>query len=770
MDTRKCMALLLGLMLGSFWAEAQLNLIPQPAMLAKQKGTFALGASTPIFYADEPTRNLAIYAAELFQQGSGLVFEPVHGDTQQAPSGIVLQLLEAFDQELAQEGYLLDIQQEGVVLRANTPAGLFYGIQSLRLLLLSNTSGQLEAVSIRDYPRFGYRGLHLDVSRHFMPVAFIYKMLDQMAMHKLNVFHWHLIDDQGWRLQIRKYPKLTEVGAWRVDRSDLHWNDRPLMPGATEAHYGGYYTQDEVRAIVAYAQKLNITVMPEIELPAHVMSALAAYPELSCTGENLGVPTGGVWPITHIYCAGQESTFHFLEDVLREVMELFPSSLIHIGGDEADKTNWKACPRCQERIRAEGLQDEHELQSYFIRRIEKFLSSHGRTLVGWDEILEGGLAPGAVVMSWRGEKGGIEAAQMGHKVIMTPDSHVYFDHYQGEPSLEPLAIGGFSPLKKVYHYEPIPAVLSPEQALLVMGAQANVWTEYMPTTAQVEYMVFPRLAALSEVLWSPAALRDWADFCRRMEDQYLRYDKLDIGYALSAFQVSDKARVLPGSKTLEITLDAQIHQPQIVFTLDGSDPQADSEVYQRPVLLRRSAVLKAAVRVGDRVMDQVTMREYDLHKAFGARVRQENPVSVRYNGGGSMGLVDGIRGTSNHNDGNWSGFLGHDMVAVVDLGQKTQIRRISVDALQNYGAWIFFPAAVTFEVSSDGRRYRTLEHIPNQVSVEARGALLQEFTSQEPAQGIRYVRVRMHNIGQCPEGHAGAGKAAWLFSSEIKID
>jgi hexosaminidase len=594
-------------------------------------------------------------------------------------------------------------------------------------------------------------------------------MMDYMAMHKLNIFHWHLVDDQGWRLEIKKYPKLTEVGAWRVDMSHLHWNERPLINDPDNATYGGFYTQEEVKALVAYAADRNISVMPEIEMPAHVMSALAAYPEFSCTGEKLGVPPGGVWPITHIYCAGKDETFTFLENVLLEVIEMFPSEYIHIGGDEADKTNWRSCPKCQARISNEGLAGEEALQSYFIQKIERFLNSHGRKLIGWDEIIEGGLAPNASVMSWRGEQGGIEAAKMGHHVVMTPGSHCYFDHYQGDPAIEPLAFGGNTSLKKVYHYEPIPAELSVEEGRLVLGAQANVWTEYMPTPAQVEYMVFPRLAALAEVLWSPKESRNWADFSRRMEQQYRRYERLGINYSRSAFQVSVKPEVNPTKRSLVLSLTSEAYDPEIRYTLDGSIPGPNSLIYNRPVEINESAILKAAVFINGKSADQILERSFELHKAFAAEVELQYPSSPKYNGTGTYSLVDGINGSGHFNDGFWKGFLGDDMVATMRFPEPTAISSVEVDALQNYASWIFLPEKVVFKISEDGSNFSKLDEITNEIPKDEKGKLIQLFKTTQSAENITAIRITMKNPGTCPPGHSGEGEKSWMFVSEIIV-
>lgn len=746
-----------------------ISLIPIPVHMNVSTGNFSLEPQTLLTYDNPELEKLAAYAAALWKTYLGYELIAASGITGKTENTIAFTLLTDYDDEIGDEGYILKIKTDGVTVCANNPAGILYGIQTFYQLLSTHPDGNVPLVSIKDYPRFGYRGMHLDVSRHFMPVEFIYNLIDYMAMHKLNVFHWHLIDDQGWRLEIKKYPRLTEVGAWRVDMPDLHWNARPLVNDPENATYGGYYTQEQVRALVEYAAERNITVMPEIEMPAHVMSALAAYPEFSCTGENLGVPPGGVWPITHIYCAGNDATFDFLKDVLTEVMGLFPSEFIHIGGDEADKTNWKACPKCQDRIRTEELADEEELQSYFIARIERFLNSNGRRLIGWDEILEGGLAPNATVMSWRGEGGGIKATQMGHTAVMTPGSHCYFDHYQGDPDIEPLAIGGYTTLAKVYSYEPVPEVLTEDESKLILGAQANVWTEYMPVPSHVEYMVFPRLAALAEVVWSPTSHRDWGDFSRRMKTQYERYEKLGINYSLSAFQVRAIPEVNRDKKSLRITLATEVFEPVIRYTVDGTDPDLRSPLYTGTLEIDRTTNIKAAVFVDDRSLQQVLSREYIFHKAFAAEIDLRYPNSPRYDGHGEYSLLNGIRGTKNFSDGNWKGFRGNDLVATIDFGETTSVSGIGMDAMQAYESWIFLPEWVMFEVSVDGRDFQLLEKITNDMSIYESERMIKIFSTREPADNVRYVRVTAKNQGVCPPGHSGEGEPAWLFVSEIQV-
>lgn len=750
-------------------SDKQLNVIPLPAKVSLSEGNFKINTQTQLICQNEELEYLALYAADLWEPISGI--RPMISQTREhkTNNSIILKILETPMDEIADEGYILEISSEQVTLSSNTKAGIFYGIHTIAHLFVFDEPKLLPACHIVDYPRFLWRGMHLDVSRHFMPVEFIYKMMDYLAMHKINVFHWHLVDDQGWRLELKKYPKLTEIGAWRVDMEDRHWDDRPLTNDRSKATYGGFYTQDEVRQLVKYASDRNITVVPEIEMPAHVMSALAAYPQFSCTGENLGVPSGGVWPITHIYCAGNDSTFVFLEDVLTEVMDLFPSTYIHIGGDEADKTNWRSCQKCQARIRNEKLADEHALQSYFIRRIESFLNSKGRQLIGWDEILEGGLAPNATVMSWRGEEGGIEAARLGNKVVMTPGSHCYFDHYQGDPSTESLAIGGFTTLHKVYHYEPVPAVLTPEQSVLILGSQANVWTEFMPNPQQVEYMVFPRLAALSEVLWSPKELRNWKNFSERMCLQYQRYDKLGINYSRAAFQVSVFPEVNAASRSLKLTLSTEVIDPEIRYTLDGSLPTINSDLYIEPIVISRSATLKAAVFTDDKNREQLLERHFDLHKAFCSEMALIHENSPKYRGQGKYTLVNGIRGSKHFGDGNWLGFLGNDLIAEIELHEPTDISVITVDALQNYASWIFYPTRAVAEISTNGINYTFFGEVVNETPADKKGKLLQVFTITNSANNVRFIKIHLCNPGVCPPGHTGAGQKSWIFVSEITV-
>lgn len=510
-------------------------IVPRPSLLQPARGEFVLGAETRIVVdASLPAqvREAAERWAAMLRRASGLAFPVVVLEGEQPDRAIALSLDSAAAP--VSEGYRLEVTPKQARLSAPAASGLLHGLETLRQLLPPGIEGEgvrgdarwvIPAVTIEDRPHFSYRGMHLDVARHFFPVSFIKRYLDLLALYKFNTFHWHLTEDQGWRIEIRKYPRLTSVGSHRRETM-VGKNRNPYFGDGTP--YGGFYTQAEVREVVAYAAARSITIIPEIEMPGHSLAALASYPELACTPGPFEVATR--WGVFEdIYCPS-EQTFAFLEDVLTEVMELFPSRYIHIGGDEAPKDRWKESPLAQEVIHRERLADEAELQSWFIRRIERFLAQHGRRLIGWDEILEGGLAPDATVMSWRGVDGGIEAARQGHDVIMTPTSHVYFDYYQGDPASEPLAIGGFTPLEKVYAFEPVPTELTPTEARHVLGAQGNVWTEYMKTSDHVEYMVLPRMIALSEVLWSPRDARSWDSFLARLRPQLARLNAIGVRY------------------------------------------------------------------------------------------------------------------------------------------------------------------------------------------------------------------------------------------------
>lgn len=585
-----------------YQGESVVNVIPRPLSAISGEGQFVLTPQTKVLVEAENSEAQEVADFFVAQIAKSTGMKPVVeiSDKSQAAPGTILITTNGADENLGAEGYSLLANSSHVMIQAPEATGLFYGIQTLFQLLPPEILGDqvaegiewvIPAVTIKDKPRYSWRGMHLDVCRHFFPTDFIKEYLDLLALHKMNTFHWHLTEDQGWRIEIEKYPKLTEIGAWRADRSGITWDERKPQQPAEKATYGGFYTKDEIREIIEYARKRHITIIPEIEMPGHALAALAAYPEYSCTGGPFTVATGGYWPIVDVFCPGNDKTFEFFENILSEVIELFPSEYIHIGADEVNKMNWEKCPKCQARIKSEGLKNEKELQSYFVKRIEKFLLSKDKKLIGWDEILEGGLAPEATVMSWRGTEGGIQAAKEGHDVVMSPTSHCYFDYYQDHPDDEPEAIGGYLPLEKVYAYEPTPDVLEPAEAKHILGAQGNVWTEYIPTPDHAEYMAVPRMSALAEVVWSPKNARNLKDFYKRMAAFYRRLDVLNVNYRQPDLIGYHRKNVFIDSLHLEIGKPrpyADIH-----YTLDGSEPTLTSPQYKKPILITENTTLKA---------------------------------------------------------------------------------------------------------------------------------------------------------------------------------
>ncbi|MFM6952584.1 MAG: beta-N-acetylhexosaminidase [Bacteroidota bacterium] len=654
-----------------------------------------------------------------------------------------------------EEGYRLDIahgKPAGIVLQAQHLQGVIWGLRSLQQLVEYNQRGSLIQTHIEDYPTFPYRGMHLDVSRHFYGPTDIKRYIDWLSFYKFNVFHWHLCDDQGWRIEIKRYPKLTSVGAWRVDRNKEPWRTAQPQQEGELASYGGFYTQDEVREIVAYAKARGVEIIPEIEMPGHSSAALSAYPDLSCSHLPQAVVTGGFYPKDNssVYCAGNEATFRFLEGVLDEVMALFPDAkLIHIGGDEVDKTAWKNCLLCQQRIKvlrdvnsavgrsADGLDDwskpEDRLQGYFIARMEKYLNEHGRNIIGWDEILEGGLAPNAAVMSWRGEAGGIEAAKMHHPVVMTPGSPCYFDHYQGNPSSEPTAFGGMNTLFDVFKYNPIPKALDSLYWVYVAGAQGNVWTEFMVDFDRVEYMVLPRMLALGEVLWGGPVRGDARLAYRQFLDRVDAHEQFDYfkgcGFARSQYGLVQKIR--SGHDTVWVELmSAGGVRPRLASglfdtlvirkSLAGKTWQSfvdlgvdlirfDERVPIAPYRKTDSSVIVAVTKTMElhssySQESQINTLSFRGHNAFGKKVKLSLPADARYPGHGSETLTDGLFG-GHYLGAHWLGFYGKDVVIEIDLDSIKPLTSITLGSLSVEPSWIFAPTEVSIETSVDGKTW-----------------------------------------------------------------
>ena len=750
----------------TIFTENDINIVPKTLEMKLNQGAFRFTKDTKLVAANDQTRVFEVLQNK-FVSAAGWNL----GVVNTAPSSNFVQL--STDVSLPEEAYNLKVTENQVIIYASGHNGFLYGLETIRQLLpvaiesknvVSNMNWDIPNVEIKDSPRFKWRGFMLDVSRHFFDKDYVMETIDQLALLKMNTLHLHLVDDQGWRIEIKKYPKLTEVGGFRVDQEDKPWNARPTPELGKETTYGGFYTQEDIKEIVAYAESRGITVVPEIEMPAHVMSAIAAYPELSCFQKPIMVPSGGVWPITEIYCPGKETTFEFLENVLLEVMELFPSRYIHVGGDEATKTNWEKCPDCKKRIQEEGLETVEELQSYFIRRMERFLSSKGRTLLGWDEILEGGLAPGATVMSWRGVKGGLEASEAGHDVVMTPNSHCYFDYYQGDQDAEPLAWGGNLPLSKVYQFDPVVEGMSEEQAKHVLGGQANLWTEYVPTKAQAEYMTYPRLAALAEAVWSSKDNRNWDDFSNRVSSLFQRYGIMGVNYAKSAYQVTTETSVNTENGVISIALKSEFPQADIRFSLDGSDITSASEKYSAPVDIDRTTNIKAQVFKDGEPVGAIFEKTIKYHKAVGKPVTYINKYHDSYKGAEDLGMVNVVRGSKNFHDGQWQGWLDNDMELVIDLESPTELEKISVGALENQGSGIYFPIQVEVFLSDDGKTFRSAGSAKREYAAN-NGSELRDFVIEIGKQTARYIKVKATNLGTAP-----TGGGSWMFIDEVVVE
>ena len=737
-------------------AQNPLPLIPQPTKIEMTQGSFTLNSKTVI-----QTTHFSSFEAQFLKDNiqvqMGLNLEI--SDVFYSKNVIKLQLKTPDTTYFNKEAYELLVSKNEIIVSAFDPHGLFYGVQTLLQMIPFEKSKtfQIPCLSILDHPKFAWRGMHLDVGRHFFSVDFIKKYIDYIALYKMNTFHWHLTEDQGWRIEIKKYPKLTEIGAWRKGSMVGHYNDQKF----DTIRYGGFYTQNEIKEVVAYAKERHVTVVPEIEMPGHSLAALAAYPEFSCTGGPFEV--ANVWGVLEdVYCP-KEETFAFLEDVLTEVMALFPSEYIHIGGDECPKIRWKNCAYCQNLMREKGLKDEHELQSYFIQRIEKFVNSKGRKIIGWDEILEGGLAPNAAVMSWRGTEGGIAAAKEKHFVVMTPGSHCYFDHYQGDPKNEPVAIGGYTNLEKVYGFNPIPKELSTEEAQYILGAQANVWTEYMKTPEHVEYMIMPRMAALSEVLWGTSIPDLYKNFEKRLMHHFQIYDQKGINYSKAIFEVTTD--VQPVDESIHFELKS-FNLEGIRFTTDGSEPAYNSIPYKNSITIKTSQTIKAAY-FEDKKQKSATMEQsFFISKSSGKAVKLKHAPHENYALGGSFTLVDGMLGNTAKYGRDWLGFWGNDLDATIDFGIQTSFSSIALNTLLAEGSWIYYPKEIMMMCSNDGQNFEIIQVIKSEEILKDKGRIKVNF----PTKKAKYVKVLARNNGTIADGKPGAGSKAWLFIDEISIE
>ncbi|WP_460941699.1 glycoside hydrolase family 20 protein [Spirosoma daeguense] len=765
-------------------------IIPQPAQLDPRTGEFLINRTTSIMvpFAQTELKAIVDTFAIRINRSTGLNVA-VRNVNKLTSTDNLIEFSPSSDTTLHDEGYRIDVTNKHVLVEARTSKGFFYAVQTLYQLMppvvLSHTEREsavqttssglrslllalpIPACHIQDSPRYRYRGLHLDVSRHFFSVAYIKKYLDLMALHKLNNFHWHLTDDQGWRIEIKKYPKLTQVGAQRRETIIGHYDD--FDPQVFDGKpYGGFYTQDDIREVLRYAATKYINVVPEIELPGHAMAALAAYPELGCFPGPYQVATK--WGVFNDVFCPTEKTFAFLEDVLSEVIDLFPSKYIHIGGDECPKTIWRKSAFCQQLIKRLRLRNENGLQSYFIKRIDKFVTSKGRRIIGWDEILQGGLSPNATVMSWRSVNGGIMAAQQHHDVIMTPGQFVYLDHLQGDPAQEPTGFGSYLPLEKVYSYNPTPAELTSVEATYILGAQANIWTEYINNHTQLEYMLWPRAAALAEVVWTPLPKKNYDDFTRRITTHFERLKQLNVNYSRTIYDAA-----LTGKPTadgqVEITITAPKSISVVRYTLDGSIPSGESSQYEKPLLLDKTTTIRLASFQGQggQPLSQLTkvQKEYIVSKATGKSYTLLNaPTSGRPDR--NYSLTDGtICGIGGYEVAGIVSFA-NDFNAVVDLGQVQSVENVRIGFLKYTARNICLPKQVEISVSDDGQTYRpVLSTKTNAAENGKRGIARLPFDFERTT--ARYVRIIARNVGRVPAGLRNPGRTAQLAIDEIEI-
>lgn len=730
----------------------RLDLIPYPSNLIRSEGLFEINNSTKILFTED-VRSIADYLVSILQPSTGFHFKLENLNNQSDENAIVLRLSEN-DLGLGDEGYVFTSTKKNLIIEANKLNGLFYAIQTLRQLLpaeiesaniINSVKWNIPNLEIKDKPQFSWRGLNLDCCRHFMSKEFVKRYIDLLAYHKMNVLHWHLTEDQGWRIEIKKYPELTSKGAWRK------YDDGSV--------YGGYYTQEDIKEIVKYAESRFVTVVPEIEMPGHSTAAISCYPEISCTGGPFEV--GTLWGIYYdVYCAGNEKTFEFLQDVINEVVELFPGKYIHIGGDEVPKDRWHNCPKCQERMKNENLKDEHELQSYFVKRMEKFINSKGKQIIGWDEILEGGLAPEATVQSWRGLDGAINAAKQGHDVIVSPTTNCYFDY--------PVDI---TDLEKVYMFDPVPQGLTEEEKKHILGSEGNMWTEYAPQE-QVDDRLFPRLLALSEVVWSYPTERNYIEFLSRVQQHYDKLDVLGVNYGLETKPFSITKTFNPLIKGYNV----QITQLQKDFELHLTNEKTNDQILSKDLVndftINSTDNLKFYLTRNNKRIGKVFESGFTFNKSTGKKIALTFPYSAKYPAGGPEALVDGLRGSDSFRGGDksWQGYQNSDFETVIDLGDIIDVHRISIGFFQASSSLVVFPEFIEFYTSDDGNSFNLVNKIEINSTLKNPDWVRQDFSSLLKDSKCRFIKIFAKNLEKLPAWHPVSQGKPWLMADEIIVE
>lgn len=734
------------------------GIIPQPNFISYQKGTFEINENTVIVI--EESKEGQWIAGELKS------FLKDHFNLNLGVSSVVqdnaiqLKLSEDLD---GKEAYQLEVSEKGVLINASSYQSIFYGLQSLKQLLSPKmivSKPILNYVTIKDSPEFGWRGMMLDVSRHFLEKDSVKKVIDILAMHKMNKFHWHLVDGIGWRIQIDKYPELTKKGAWRkVKEFKKPWEDfeATYKDGDGEI-YGGYYTKDDIREIVAYAAERYIDVIPEIEMPGHSEAALQCYPEFIC--ENT-VNTG-------VYCAGNDDSFEFLQNIIDEVVALFPYDYLHIGGDEVGKEAWLNCKKCQQRMRDNNLQSGEELQSYFVRRMEEFIHSKGKKLIGWDEILEGGIPERATVMSWRGFEGGIEAANAGHDVVMSPATPLYFDYNQGKSEFEPPSWGGYNNLLAVYNFNPVPKGISEDKKHHILGGQANLWVEQIESLTHIQYMMLPRLSALSEALWTNSANKNEDEFIKKIDVHFDRLKALGYNFSWSALSPDYEISYDKVKKEFTLQLDNELGIYDIRYTLDGSEPSINSELYSKPIHYSSPITIHAQTFRNGEAIGFSLKKMFSTSFIDSAKITYINPYDATYSAGGDLALFNNRYANPRGDDSNWQGFPHKDFEIIIDLGTPNDLSYIGLNFFQHLASTsVMLPTEVTIAISKDGNDYQT---VYNQAleTIHDRNPIIKRIETNFEKQNLTFIKISAQNRGVLPDWHIRKGDA-WIFVDEVSV-
>lgn len=747
------------------------SLVPHPAQVVPGSGNYLFSDKTVFAVENEEQAEVARGFIALFTRAAGFTPQLSVGDA--SAGDICLRT----DATLKSEAYTLDVSSKKIIINASDTKGFFYALQTIRQLLPASIEKEgisdkkvkwsIPAVNIQDEPRFGYRALLLDAARFFIPKENVLRIIDCMAMLKINTLHFHLTDDNGWRLEIKKYPRLTEVGAWRVDRGDLPFPARRNPKAGEPTPIGGFYTQEDIKEMVAYAAARQIEIVPEIDMPAHSNSALAAYPELACpvVKDFIGVLPGlGGQNSEIIYCAGNEKVFTFLQDVMDEVMALFPSRYIHIGGDEAQKTNWKKCPLCQSKMKREKLANEEDLQGYFMERMSDYVRSKGREVIGWDELTNSSFLPDdVIVLGWQGYgQAALKAAEKGHRFIMTPARIMYLIRYQGPQWFEPLTYFGNNTLKDVYDYEPVQKDWKPEYASLLMGVQASMWTEFCTKPEDVDYLVFPRLAALAEVAWTQPDKKEWASFLKALDGFNEHLAAKGIVYARSMYNIQHK--VTPDNGVLKVKLECIRPDMEIRYTTDGSEPTASSSLYTDLLTVTESQTIKSATFAQGEQMGKTLVLPIDWNKATAKTVLGSNPNEKL--------LTNGIRGSLKQTDFEWCCWDRSNRVSfTVDLQDRETLNKFTIGCITNYGMAVHKPKSIRIAISDDNKEFREVAELrltPQEIFRE--GTYIEPLSMDMGGVSARYVRVTAEGAGACPAGHVRPGQEARIYFDEIIIE